>query len=467
VALQAQESDVARREEIPLDEDRSLRRARFLYHPLARFVLLRWFAACAVLVAPVILNVGLGLHIPILSTSIIAAMLATMNLAYFVALERLMKAGWMGGIRWMGPLQAAIDLVTLSLLLFLTGGIRNPLLMFFVFHVIITGILFERTVCFSVAVFGALLVIVECAAEFLMPGLSPDIFGLGPIGAPEHLNYILCILAVFSMTLFVTAYLTCDIAGRLRREEVRLAVATVAKLEEAKSRLLYFVAHEMKSPLVAITSCLQAAASVLEKRESTPDGVADMLERAKGRSNQMAALVKELLELSRQRSAPKDVARTRIGLKPLLQTVVDDQREAAQKKGIAFRMSVCDGAVDASGDAESLQRAFTNLVRNAIQYTPEAGEIEVAVNCAGDGVEVVVKDTGIGIPEEALEDIFQEFYRCSNAKKVSCIGTGLGLSIVKSIVENQGGRIVVESEIGEGSKFTVCLPQAGDEQRQV
>ncbi|NOZ19820.1 MAG: HAMP domain-containing histidine kinase [Planctomycetes bacterium] len=452
---------MAEREDTAQTMDRLLPRARFLHLPLARFILFRWFAASAVLIAPVVLRFGLGLQINLVATSIIAGGLAAINLTYVVLLRRMEATGWSSGVRWMEPLQALVDLIILTVLLFITGGVRNPLLMFYVFHVIVTGILFKRIICFSIAVCAILFVVAECAAEVLLPGASPDIFGLGSIVAPGHFSYLLCILAAFSMMLLVTALLTCDIAERLRREEKRLAAATehLTKLEEAKSRLLYFVAHEMKSPLVAITSCLQAARSLLEKQENVPDAVTDMLRRARARSDQMAALVAELLELSRQRSMPNAAPRHCAALISLVQYILDDHREAAEKKHIALGVGECDTEIDVLADCESLQRALGNLVGNAIEYTPESGKVEVSVLSDGDMAKIVVADSGIGIPEEDLDAVFQEFYRSANARKVSRIGTGLGLAIVKTIVENHGGRIAVESKIGEGSTFTVWLPK--------
>ncbi|NOZ22501.1 MAG: HAMP domain-containing histidine kinase [Planctomycetes bacterium] len=462
---QTRKSDATRRLAASFAVDRLWRQAAFLQQPLARFVLFRWVAAGGVLVAPLVLDEILGLHIPLTPTSAIAAGLAVTNAVYLVLLDRMEKAGWSRGIQWMGPLQACLDLLILSVLLFMTGGIRNPLLMFFVFHVIITGILFERAVCFAIALFGMFLVAVECAAEFLLPGLSPDIFTLGPIAAPGHFRYIACILGAFSITLLVTAYLTCDIAARLRREEKRLAAATehLARLEEAKSRLLHFVAHEMKSPLVAITSCVQAATAVLKKEEGLPPAALDMLDRAQRRSAQMGSLVRELLELSHLQSMPETAARDRVDLRRLLQVVLDDQQQAAEEQGIALCMPACEAELHVLGDSEPLHRAFGNLVSNAIQYTPPGGKVTVTVERNGDEAKVIVADSGIGIPEKDLENIFQEFHRCANAKKVSRIGTGLGLAIVKTIVENHNGRIAVESNLGQGSAFTVWLPIADQE----
>ena len=141
----------------------------------------------------------------------------------------------------------------------------------------------------------------------------------------------------------------------------------------------------------------------------------------------------------------------------------EDQRVPADTKHIDLRMTAGEGAIYVMADAESLQSALANLVSNAIQYTPDPGQVEVRAGRDRGRVKVEVVDSGIGIPEEDLGSIFQEFYRSPNAKEASRIGTGLGLSIVKTTIENHRGQITVESKVNEGSTFTVWLPEAASE----
>ncbi|HEY72707.1 MAG TPA: sensor histidine kinase, partial [Thermoflexia bacterium] len=110
------------------------------------------------------------------------------------------------------------------------------------------------------------------------------------------------------------------------------------------------------------------------------------------------------------------------------------------------------------GTEDGLDRIFVNLVGNAVKYTPAGGNVTVAMSRVRDGIEVQVIDDGIGIPEEALPHLFQEFYRAPNAKASDEVGTGLGLAIVKDLVERYGGRIEVQSRAGQGATFVVTLP---------
>jgi signal transduction histidine kinase len=107
---------------------------------------------------------------------------------------------------------------------------------------------------------------------------------------------------------------------------------------------------------------------------------------------------------------------------------------------------------------DGLDRIFVNLVGNAVKYTPSGGEVVVSLGQKEDEVQVMVADTGIGIPQEALTHLYEEFYRAPNARAVNAVGTGLGLAIVKELVDRYGGKIAVESALGKGTSFTVTFP---------
>jgi signal transduction histidine kinase len=107
---------------------------------------------------------------------------------------------------------------------------------------------------------------------------------------------------------------------------------------------------------------------------------------------------------------------------------------------------------------ESLDRIFNNLLSNAVKYTPREGKVTVTLLRSGEDARILIEDTGIGIPEEAVEHLFEEFYRAPNAKEFEREGTGLGLTIAKDLVTRLGGWITVHSTQGEGTRFTVSLP---------
>ena len=136
-------------------------------------------------------------------------------------------------------------------------------------------------------------------------------------------------------------------------------------------------------------------------------------------------------------------------------------RPTARQKNISLSWKRSGKAVmyTVRGDETQLTSMFSNLVENAVKYTPRGGRVEVTGSSDEDEVVVRVSDSGIGISEEGLPRIFERFYRVDKARSKETGGTGLGLSIVRHIAENHGGRVTVESTLGEGSTFTVHLPR--------
>jgi signal transduction histidine kinase len=134
---------------------------------------------------------------------------------------------------------------------------------------------------------------------------------------------------------------------------------------------------------------------------------------------------------------------------------------AAAAKGIRLQVTVEDETLAIWGEPQALDRVVNNLLSNAVRYTP-AGAIDAALTVDGDWAQLIVRDTGIGIPLDAMAQLFQEFFRAKNARAVEERGTGLGLAIVKTLVERQHGTIEVESVEGQGTAFTVRLPLAAE-----
>jgi len=137
---------------------------------------------------------------------------------------------------------------------------------------------------------------------------------------------------------------------------------------------------------------------------------------------------------------------------------VETARIKAEAKRLKLKVEYLPGLSPVSGDSDSLGEVLQNLLDNAVQYTPPGGEITVRADVTGDQVRIAVSDTGIGIPSAEQERIFERFFRVDAARSREVGGTGLGLAIAKHLVEANGGRIQVESELGQGSTFNVYLP---------
>jgi OmpR-family two-component system manganese-sensing sensor histidine kinase len=151
-----------------------------------------------------------------------------------------------------------------------------------------------------------------------------------------------------------------------------------------------------------------------------------------------------------------------------LQEVAEEQQALAQQKQITLELAISEPKLTLSGDRDRLGRLFTNLVTNAIAYTPTGGKVQIIAQLmsAQNQMQVQVKDTGMGIPEDELSQIFERFYRYQPQKSIksspksAISGSGLGLAIAKAIAESHQGQIKVESQVDQGTTFTVSLPKS-------
>jgi PAS domain S-box-containing protein len=282
----------------------------------------------------------------------------------------------------------------------------------------------------------------------------------------------------FKMTLEINARVVhAHLTPVLGKNDDFLGVVTIfrditkeVEADRAKSEFVSTVSHELRTPMTAIkgyTDLLHAGAvGEINAEQQRFLGI------IKSNTDRLTALINDLLDISRV-----ETGRVRFEPRPLqVSTVVSDVVNAlagqAEMKQQALTYEVQAGLPDIMGDEDRLNQVLTNLIGNAIRYTPEGGEIDVRAYLVDSAVRVDVQDTGIGIASEELGRIFERFYRADHPVVQEASGTGLGLSIVKMFVEMHGGRVWVESQVGEGSTFTLVLPlplqqDTGDKMRQV
>jgi signal transduction histidine kinase len=216
------------------------------------------------------------------------------------------------------------------------------------------------------------------------------------------------------------------------------------------------VAHELRAPLAAIEGYLSAYLSGVAG--SDPRLNRQMLERAKARTHSLLDLVGDLLQFIKLES--KRVVRNKelLDVSGIIQNTVELLKGQGEEKGLEFQVNLPKSLPMIEADRAEMEQLFTNLVSNAIKYNVKRGKVVVSAKPGGNFVNIKVADTGIGIDEESLPHIFDEFYRVSGPQTRYTTGTGLGLSIVKKIVESHFGRIEVDSTIDKGTTFTVKLP---------
>jgi two-component system sensor histidine kinase/response regulator len=238
-------------------------------------------------------------------------------------------------------------------------------------------------------------------------------------------------------------------------DELARAKEELERLDEIKSQLMLKVAHELRAPVAAVQSYI----TLILAGYISGDEMKPTLNRVQQRLEEMLNLISDLLELARLKQA-KDHLAAQAGpenLAEILKEVCDLLREQAHEKKQSFQIEILDRPIVVA-NREHLRQIWTNLVSNAIKYTPQGGRIRVTLAMEKGKAVGTVEDSGIGIAEKDMQYLFQEFFRTDQAKASGEIGTGLGLSIVKQVVESYGGEIKVTSKPGQGSRFTFSLP---------
>jgi two-component system sensor histidine kinase SenX3 len=227
------------------------------------------------------------------------------------------------------------------------------------------------------------------------------------------------------------------------------------RVEEIRRDFVANVSHELKTPIGA----LQLLAEAVTDAADDPDAVRHFAKQMERESVRLTALVQEIIDLSRLQVADALHPPEPVEVDGVVTEAVDRVRLAAQRKRIDVAVFGDEGAV-VYGDRSLLVTAVRNLVENAIAYSPDATRVTVFVRRAGGLVEVAVSDQGLGIPAAEQERIFERFYRVDPARSRATGGTGLGLSIVKHVAANHGGDVTLWSVEGQGSTFTLRLPDS-------
>jgi heavy metal sensor kinase len=238
--------------------------------------------------------------------------------------------------------------------------------------------------------------------------------------------------------------------------------AMLGRLEATFAQMRRFAAdaaHELRTPLTA----LQGSVEVALRAERSPEEYRRVLVSSLEDIQRLRRVAEDLLLLSRATAGP-EVPRQAVDLEPLVLEVLDLGIQLAQGTGVTVRAKEM-APLTVHGEGGALRRALTNLVENAVKYTPPGGAVEVALARAGGTAVVSVTDTGIGIAAGNLERIFEPFVRLDPARARDTGGTGLGLAIARSIVAAHAGTISVESAPGAGSRFAIRLPLADQPSR--
>jgi len=245
----------------------------------------------------------------------------------------------------------------------------------------------------------------------------------------------------------------------LERQRLALEAATLRREKKLmEENFITMVSHQLRSPLVAIQQYFEVIlAGMAGQVDETQK---EMILRARERLGSLLRLINDWLDLARISRGQLVEKFKQVALEKLLEKQVEFMKPLAQEYDVTLELAPVAQPAFVLGDEQSLEQAFSNLISNAIKYNKPKGSVIVSIHEEQDSIITDVKDTGMGIGKEHLPFIFDQFYRVSRREDQKIKGTGLGLSIAKKIVEAHNGSIQVESELGQGTTFSVWLPRA-------
>jgi len=439
--------------EILLEKTSLIKRAFWL-------VTIRWLAIIALCIAVFTAGSMLNISLPTTELYVLAAVVFIYNLLLYLALKYFSKAAddeSFKPVRRLVTLQITIDFVILTMILHFSGGIENPFYLYFVFHMIIASTLLSvkqsyLQATFALVIFGSLVLLEYegIVPHYNLEGFVNDTLYQNPL-------FVLSTLFVLASTLYIVVYMTTSIVSQLRRQQENSEKANILLMEKdrLKDEYVLRLTHDIKGHLAAIQSCLD----VVDKEMVGPlnEQQSDFIERAYRRADKCLFFIGALLRLTRMKMTG-ELEMDYFPLKNTFFNVIASAENKASEKQIEVTYQIDSEIDQLYGEQVLVEETIMNLLFNAIKYTPSGGKVELNVKKLDDGVLVQVSDTGIGVPSDQLEDIFEEFHRAENARKIERDGTGLGLSIARQVIHRHGGKIWAQNNPTVGSTFSFILP---------
>lgn len=421
---------------------------------------LRWVAIFALFVTPGFVKAFFRVELDAGQVYAVAAVIAGYNLFFSVIYYlQTRKNATPFNTRLLDNLQITLDLLSLSALIHFSGGVENPFIFYFIFHVIISGIILRWTDAFFQTTAAVLMFLVIAAGEYLGVILHHPVEGFPSLGLYASGVYVIGVSVVFISTLYISFYMAAFIARGLKEREARLTEANrmLEQNDKIKSEYVLRVSHDIKGHLAAIQSSIQPvmggyAGELNEKQKN-------LLQRADNRTEKLMQFVKALLNLTILKLKQSEKF-TEFDPSRAVESAVSFVTPAAKQKNIGIVFTAGPSQARVSGVESEIQATAVELLTNAVRYSPTGSKITSGVSVAGDYAVIKVSDAGMGIPEKDMPKIFDEFYRAQNAKEADSSSSGLGLAMAKHVIEKHNGRIEVESEQGKGTEFRVFLPLA-------
>jgi len=393
---------------------------------------------------------------------VIAVILSVANLWYSFSLKKNAGPGFSPAVNiWT---QIAVDLVCLTVVVHYLGSIGNPAPFLFVVHIVLAGV-FLSTEASSVVlalavVLSGVCVILESTGVILPQSV---LTGAVNLRTGDDSWTIFLQEASKDVLLLLVWYMVAQLAMVIRVRENQLveAEAQTRRLQKEKDRYAVQMTHQLKSPLDAIRT--NVSLIINGYCGTVTDDAVSVLKKVESRAKGMGELIIDVLKLSRVKSVEESPPPETVDIGAILGDCVEDLRDFAHKREIVLTSSLQN--VRRLCIAEQVRMLFENILTNAISYSYTGGTVDVscATNRAASDTAVVVSDKGIGIAEEQLPHIFDEYFRTKEAHEYNRSSSGIGLAIVKRVAQNHGLRLSVESAPKLGTTFRVHFPGTEEE----
>ena len=321
--------------------------------------------------------------------------------------------------------QITADLIFLIIIIHFTGGIENPVYIFFVFHMVISGIMLSRNDSYLQTTFALCLIWLLAILEYFGIIRHYD-FWLSEslkVSLYNNMFHIVQTLTIFSIASFMLVYIVYYIVGLLRKQEreYRKANKLLEQHDKIKDEYIQRVTHNIKGHI----SVIQTNLAILTDNMLGPvePKQLEFIEIAFKRSVKLTDFVNDLLKLTQMRLS-ENMETEVFSLKELALSLFESMRKNAEDKKIDYQLNIDAGVDKIKSNPVPIEEIIQNLLGNAIKYTPENGKVEMNIRDKGDTVLIEVTDTGIGIPEDDQKRLFSEFFRASNAtiNRRLCVG---------------------------------------------
>ncbi|MEO7096790.1 MAG: ATP-binding protein [Polyangiales bacterium] len=360
----------------------------------------------------------------------------------------------------LGGLNVAVDAVVMTGAIWATGDSASPLVAIYTIEVTVLALLTNLT---TTVLMGAFCLVLFVAMGLLTAqGILPQ-FPTPAEWAGRDVTYLGLSFTFVAFVIGAPTFYTAGILKKLRDNEQRLESRTHELIDAGKQKAQFManITHELRTPLQGILGLSDLVAKGIYGEPTEKQLVA--MKEVKNSARNLMSLIDDLLQLARLDAGNRTVHLTSVEVGELLATAVANAQWILANKQLRIELDLMP-LPSIITDRAKLNQILINLLSNAVKFTPEPGTITVRARSAmsGDGVEISVEDTGIGIAPADLERVFEEFHQVDGSASRDYGGVGLGLSLVRRLLVELSGTISVTSELGRGSTFVVALPMIAD-----